>query len=55
MNQHLISISERPLEDHEQIQEIMSYWPRKNPPRLQLHTYLDKYILWQNNPVGIHQ
>ena len=54
MNQCLISISERPLEDHEQIKEIMSYWPKKNPPHLQLHTYLDKYILWQNNPVGIN-
>ncbi len=48
----VIIIIERPLEDHEEIDEIVTKWPKKNPPHFHLHTYHEKYLLWEDNPVS---
>lgn len=50
-------LSERPLEDHEVIRDVMALWPSKNQPILKLKPYLVKNDLWipKQSPVGFSQ
>ena len=45
------TLSERLLEDHELIQDVLKSWPKKHPPYLILKSYPYKYAMWINSPV----
>ena len=42
--------SDRPLEDHELVRDVMAAWPNKNKPKLVLRQFATKNILWSPNP-----
>ena len=42
--------SDRPLEDHELVRDVMAAWPTKNKPKLVLRQFATKNILWSPNP-----
>ena len=42
--------SDRPLEDHELVRDVMAAWPAKNKPKLVFRQFATKNILWSPNP-----
>lgn len=44
------STSDRPLEEHELIRDVMTQWPQKNKPKLLLRKFQSKNMLWGASP-----
>lgn len=48
---HVFLVSERCLEDHESVVDVVSYWPWENENRIVITNKRDKYALFRNPQV----